>query len=85
MPVRLGRLVGDRIADAVDRQLVGVVEVPTRHRTDSVRPQEAFLVEHPRQDPSQLVFVDQRQQTAPLDAGAERIGDVGYQVPVALQ
>jgi hypothetical protein len=46
-------------------------------------PQEALLVEHPGQEAAQLVLVDQRQQTAPVDARHERIRDVGEEVAVA--
>jgi hypothetical protein len=65
----------------VDR--IGVFEVPARDGADAVRPQEPLLIQHPGQDAPQLVLVHQRQQSPPLDAGHERVGDVGQQVLVA--
>ncbi|HYX59139.1 MAG TPA: hypothetical protein VE888_09030, partial [Streptosporangiaceae bacterium] len=82
---RLGRLVLDRVLAPGHVDRIGMLEVPARDGADAVRPQEPPLVQHPGQDAPQLVLVHQGQQPPPLDAGHERVGDVGQQVLVAPQ
>jgi hypothetical protein len=48
-----------------------------------VRAKEPLLIQHAGQDAPQFVLVHQGQQPPAVDAGHERVGDIGEQVLVA--
>ena len=52
-----------------------LVEVTAGDRADPVRPQELLLVEQGREDASQPVLVDEREQTPALGARAGQVGE----------
>src|SRR4029077_517658 len=74
--VRLGRQIAHAVALTTDVELVRMLEVMARKCADAVRAQELLLIQHAREDASQPLLIDEREDSAARYATVLRAGGV---------